>query len=125
MAGAKATLLEVLTPDAYVRLHEIDRMLKNGLRPIIDRYRLPAYVTGIGAKGSVTYSLTEVREYRDTIGIDERVTYLAWLMQQNRGVFKSPWAKQETWTLSVTHSDEDVQRYVDNFEEFAAAVASE
>jgi glutamate-1-semialdehyde 2,1-aminomutase len=80
-------------------------------------------VTGIGAKGSVTYSATEVREYRDTIGIDERITYLAWLIQQNRGVFKSPWTKQETWTLSVAHSDEDVRRYVDNFEAFAAAVA--
>ena len=66
----------------------------------------------------------EVREYRDTIGIDERITYLAWLMQQNRGVFKSPWAKMETWTLSVVHSDEDVRRYVDNFEEFASALAS-
>ena len=44
-------------------------------------------------------------------------------MQQNRGVFKAPWAKKETWTLSVVHSDEDAQRYVDNFEEFAAAVA--
>ena len=123
MAAARATLLEVLTPDAYDRLHVIDRALKDGIRPIIDRYRLPAYVTGIGAKGSVTYSATEVREYRDTIGIDERVTYLAWLMQQNRGVFKSPWAKMETWTLSIVHSDQDVQRYVDNFEAFAIAVS--
>ena len=61
-------------------------------------------MTGIGAKGSVTYSPTEVREYRDTIPIDERVTYLAWLMQLNRGVFKSPWSKMETWTLSIVHS---------------------
>jgi len=44
-------------------------------------------------------------------------------MQQNRGVFKSPWSKQETWTLSIAHSDEDVRRYVENFEAFAAAVA--
>jgi glutamate-1-semialdehyde 2,1-aminomutase len=124
MAAARATLLEVLTPDAYPRLNEIDRKLKDGIRPIIDRYRLPAYVTGIGAKGSVTYAAHEVREYRDTIAIDERITYLAWLMQQNRGVFKSPWSKQETWTLSIAHSDEDVQRYVDNFEAFAAAVSS-
>jgi glutamate-1-semialdehyde 2,1-aminomutase len=123
MAAARATLLEVLTPDAYGRLHAIDRALKDGIRPIIDRYRLPAYVTGIGAKGSVTYSAREVREYRDTIGIDERITYLAWLMQQNRGVFKSPWAKMETWTLSIAHSDEDARRYVDNFEAFAAAVS--
>ena len=58
-------------------------------------------MTGVGAKGSVIYSTTPVREYRDAVGIDERISYLAWLFQQNRGVFKSPWTKQETWTLSV------------------------
>ena len=123
MAAARATLLEVLTPDVYGRLDEIDRALEEGITAVIDRHRLPAYVTGIGAKGSVIYSPTEVREYRDTIPIDERISYLAWLMQQNRGVFKAPWAKQETWTLSIVHSDEDARRYVDNFEEFAAALA--
>ena len=39
------------------------------------------------------------------------------------GVFKSPWTKQETWTLSVWHTEDDAKRYVDNFEEFAAAVS--
>ena len=123
MAAARATLFEVLVPSAYDRFDELDAMLKQGLGAAIDRYRLPAHVSGIGAKGSVTYSDTEVHEYRDTIGIDERVSYLAWLMQLNRSVFKSPWAKMETWTLSIAHTDEDAQRYVDNFEEFAAAVA--
>ena len=28
------------------------------------------------------------------------------------------------WTLSVWHTGEDAQRYVDNFEEFAAAVTA-
>jgi len=39
-------------------------------------------------------------------------------------VFKSPWSKQETWTLSVAHTDGDAQRYVDNFETFARAVTA-
>jgi glutamate-1-semialdehyde aminotransferase len=78
----------------------------------------------MGAKGSVIYSHTPVKEYRDAIGIDERITYLAWLFQQNRGVFKSPWSKQETWTTSVAHTVDDTQRYVENFEEFAAAITA-
>jgi glutamate-1-semialdehyde 2,1-aminomutase len=123
MAAARATLREVLTPDAYEHLNAIDARLHEGLTAAIDRYRLPAYVAGIGAKGSVIYSPTEVREYRDTLATDERISYLAWLMQQNRGVFKSPWAKQETWTVSVAHTEADADRYVENFEEFAAAVA--
>jgi glutamate-1-semialdehyde 2,1-aminomutase len=124
MAASRATLTEVLTKDAYATFEAADAAMKEGLRAVIDELRLPAYVTGIGAKGSVIYSATPVREYRDSIGVDERITYLAWLMQQNRGVFKSPWTKQETWTLSVFHTDEDAQRYIANFEEFAAAVTS-
>jgi glutamate-1-semialdehyde 2,1-aminomutase len=124
MAAMHATLTEVLTADAYRTLNHLDGYLQERLSSVIERYRLPAYVTGLGAKGSVIYSTRPVREYRDSIGIDERITYLAWLFQQNGGVFKSPWAKQETWTLSVRHSDEDAQRYVDNVEVFARAVTS-
>jgi glutamate-1-semialdehyde 2,1-aminomutase len=124
MAASRAALLEVLTRGSYAILDGIDAAMKEGLSAVIERYRLPAYVTGVGAKGSVIYSAVPVREYRDTLAIDERITYLAWLFQQNRGVFKSPWTKQETWTLSVWHTEEDVARYVANFEEFAAAVTA-
>jgi glutamate-1-semialdehyde 2,1-aminomutase len=123
MAASRAALLEVLTPDAYDGLRANDTAMKSGLQRVIDDYRLPCHVTGIGAKGSVIYSATPVREYRDAVGIDERITYLAWLFQQNRGVFKSPWTKQETWTLSVWHTEEDAGRYIANFEEFAAALS--
>jgi len=123
MAASRATLLEVLTPDVYDGFNRVDKAMKDGLTSVIEKYRLPAYVTGLGAKGSVIYSTKPVREYRDAVGIDERLSYLAWLVQQNRGVFKSPWTKQETWTLSVWHTEDDAKRYVDNFEEFAAAVS--
>ncbi|HEX6331192.1 MAG TPA: aspartate aminotransferase family protein [Actinomycetota bacterium] len=122
MAATKACLTEVLTKDVYEGLNAVHRTLAEGCGAAIEEHRLPAYVTGLGAKGSVIYSATPVREYRDTIGIDERITYLAWLFQQNRGVFKSPWSKQETWTTSVVHSEDDARRYVENFAEFAAAV---
>jgi glutamate-1-semialdehyde 2,1-aminomutase len=124
MAASRATLTEVLTKDAYEDLNRIDAYMKEGLQAVIEKRRLGAYVTGVGAKGSVIYSPTEVKEYRDSVGVDERITYLAWLFQQNRGVFKSPWSKQETWTLSVWHSEADAQRYIDNFEEYAAAVTA-
>ena len=123
MAASRAALTEVLTRDAYPHLDELHKAMADGCTAAIERYRLPAYVTGVGAKGSVIYSREPVREYRDAIGIDERITYLAWLVQQNRGVFKSPWSKQETWTLSVQHSADDVRRYVENFEELASMLA--
>jgi glutamate-1-semialdehyde 2,1-aminomutase len=124
MAASRAALTEVLVGDVYEQFNRVDKAMKDGLGSVIESYNLPCYVSGVGAKGSVIYSDRPVKEYRDAVGIDERISYLAWLFQQNRGVFKSPWTKQETWTLSVYHTEDDAARYVANFEEFAAAVTS-
>ena len=124
MAAARAALTEVLTKDAYTRFDALNEILTGGCQRVIDEHRLPANVQTLGGKGSLTYSATPVREYRDGLGIDERPSYLAWLWQLNRGVFKSPWAKWESWTTSVVHADEDAQRYVDNFAELAEALTS-
>jgi glutamate-1-semialdehyde 2,1-aminomutase len=122
MAASRAALTEVLTRDAYTRFDQIHGIIGDGVRAVIDRSKLPARITTLGAKGGVNWKAEPVREYRDALDIDERVSYAAWLWQLNRGVFKSPWAKWESWTVSVAHSDEDARRYVENFEGFAEAL---
>ncbi len=123
MAAAKANLEQVLTKDAYVRLDEIDAILR-GCERVIEQYNLPASMKTLGAKGSIDWSRTPIREYRDLWDIDDRIPQLAWLWQLNRGIFKSPGSKWESWTTSIVMSDEDAKRYVDNFEEMAAAITS-
>ena len=90
---------------------------------MIAQYRLPASMKTLGAKGSIDWSTTPIHEYRDLWEIDDRIPQLAWLWQLNRGVFKSPGSKWESWTTSIVMSDEDAQRYVDNFEEMAEAIS--
>jgi glutamate-1-semialdehyde 2,1-aminomutase len=123
MAAMKVNLTEVLTKDAY---REFDRIADGFERceAIIDRYRLPASMKHLGAKGSIDWRAEPIHEYRDLWGIDDRIPQLAWLWQLNRGVFKSPGSKWESWTSSIVHSDEDVARYVENFESFAAAITA-
>jgi glutamate-1-semialdehyde 2,1-aminomutase len=75
-------------------------------------------VTTLAARGSVTYRKSRVRNYRDYLEIDKNMAYLSWLYQCNRGVLMAPGA-EENWTLSVQHSVDDVQKYVDNFAEMA------
>jgi glutamate-1-semialdehyde 2,1-aminomutase len=72
----------------------------------------------LGARGGVTYRKERVRNYRDYLTIDKTWAYVSWLYQCNRGVLMAPFA-EENWTLSVQHSEADVQRYVDNFAELA------
>ena len=121
MAAAKVNLTEVLTKDAYVRLDEINDIL-HGCEDTIARHKLPASMKTQSAKGSIDWRSTPIREYRDLWEIDDRVPQLAWLWQLNRGVFKSPGSKWESWTTSIVMSDGDAERYVENFESFAEAI---
>jgi glutamate-1-semialdehyde 2,1-aminomutase len=119
MAAAKANLLEVMTPDAYRHLDNLNTQLIQRCDEIIERYGLPGYTVGIGAKGCVTFSRSKVRNYREWAhGTDGGLSDLAWLYNMNRGIFMTP-GREEEWTLSVTHGDDDVDRFTSSFEEFA------
>jgi glutamate-1-semialdehyde 2,1-aminomutase len=124
MAASVATLTEVLTEDAYPKLEATNEKLKAGCREIVDRYGLPAYAEGMGAKGCVVFAPEPLREYRDYLTkVDAELSTLAWLYHMNHGIFMTPGVEEE-WTLSLAHSDEDLEHYVAAFEAFARDVTA-
>ncbi|MDP9294668.1 MAG: aminotransferase class III-fold pyridoxal phosphate-dependent enzyme, partial [Actinomycetota bacterium] len=124
MAAAQATLLDVLTPEAYAGLHRANERLMAGCERTIAEYGIPAHTVGIGSKGCVIFSTEPVREYRDyCIKIHHELSDLAWLYHMNHGIFMTP-GQDEEWTLSVAHTDEHLARYLEAFELFAADVTS-
>ena len=124
MAAAQAALCDVLDAGAYERLHAANRALMQGCDRVIERYGLPAHTVGMGSKGCVVFSTEPIREYRDYLAkIHHDLSDLAWLYHMNAGVFMTP-GQDEEWTLSVLHSDADLQRYVDVFEAFARDVTA-
>jgi glutamate-1-semialdehyde 2,1-aminomutase len=123
MAASKATLLEILDAAAYAHFDALAETLQGGLDEVISEHELPFHVITLAARGGITYRAQRVRNYRDYLEIDKSLAYLSWLYQCNRGVVMAPGA-EENWTLSVQHSIEDVQRYVDNFAEMAKDLRS-
>jgi glutamate-1-semialdehyde 2,1-aminomutase len=75
-------------------------------------------VVSAASGGCITYRSPPVRSYRDYLEIDPSMAYLSWHYQSNRGVLMAPGA-EENWTLSVQHTVEDVNRFVDNFRALA------
>ncbi len=76
----------------------------------------------MGSKGCVVFSREPIREYRDYLTkIHHDLTNLAWLYHMNHGIFMTP-GEDEEWTLSVLHTDEDLERYLEVFETFARDV---
>jgi glutamate-1-semialdehyde 2,1-aminomutase len=119
MAAARASLEEVLTPSAYEHMDALNGRIVTGCQGVIDRYGLSGYALGIGAKGCVTFSPRKVVDYESfKANQDVEVTELAWLFNMNRGIFMTP-GREEEWTLSVTHTFEAVDAYVQVFDEMA------
>jgi glutamate-1-semialdehyde 2,1-aminomutase len=122
MAACRAMLTEVATADAYERLEKLRLRAVEGLEREIARNNLNAQVVSVGAKGCVVFSARPVRNFRDFLDVRDSYSHAHWLFQHNGGVFLPPWGKIEQWLMSVQHDEADIDRFIDNFATFAAAV---
>jgi len=124
MAASRASLEQVLTPAAYEHLETLNDRILAGCEDVIARHKLPGYAVGIGSKGCVTFSPTPIVDYETfKASQDAAVTDLAWLWNMNRGIYMTP-GREEEWTLSVTHTSEAIDAYIQAFDEMAAALTS-
>ncbi|HET7070005.1 MAG TPA: aminotransferase class III-fold pyridoxal phosphate-dependent enzyme [Nocardioides sp.] len=119
MAAARAMLTEVLTDEAYGHLERLRDRMRTGLQTVIERHGAPWTVVTAGAKGCVSFMPDRIRNFRDFRSLDGRYGHAHWLVQHNRGAFLPPWGKVEQWLMSVQHTDEDVDRFVENFSHLA------
>lgn len=119
MAAARANLLEVMTPQAYEHLDRLNDRILAGCDEVIAEFELPGYTVGVGSKGCVTFSPVKVTDYATfKENQDADLSELAWLFNLNRDIFMTP-GREEEWTLSVSHTDEAVDSFVETFRELA------
>src|SRR3954471_5033317 len=124
MAAARASLTEVMTPEAYLHLDHLNDRIVSGCQAVVERYNLPGYALGVGSKGCVTFSPAKIVDYESfKANQDQDVSELAWLFNMNRGIFMTP-GREEEWTLSVTHDDEAIDAYVGVFDEMAREITA-
>ena len=120
MAAARASLFEVLTPAAYEHLESIEARLLEGCAGVLERYGLPGYTVGVGAKGCVVFAPEQIVDYETfKAHQDGELADLAWLYNMNRGVYMTP-GREEEWTLSVAHTPEDCDIFIAAFDAMAA-----
>ncbi len=123
MAAARASLTEVLTPDAYAHLDRLNDRLVDGCTAILARHGLAGYAVGISSKGCVHFSDAPIRDYTSFMAHQNAaLPELAWLYNANRQVLMAP-GREEEWTLSVQHTDADVDRYLASLDAMAADLA--
>jgi glutamate-1-semialdehyde 2,1-aminomutase len=122
-AAGLAALTQVLTKDAYDHLGKLGTMLAEGCQRAIDEHDLPAHTMDLGAKGCVSYRKEPLVDYRDFLETIPELFYASFTWMVNRGIFMTP-GDEEQWTISVQHTEEDVQRYVEAFTGFCAELVA-
>lgn len=119
MAAARATLTEVLTPEAFESARANGARMADGIEAAIRDVGLPWSVARMGPHAYYGFAprlARNAREAREADDADLRALIRVWLA--NRGIWESGW-----WlgpTVSVAHTAADVDAYVGAFRDCLA-----
>jgi glutamate-1-semialdehyde 2,1-aminomutase len=123
MAAGLAMFREVLTPAACEHVNRLNKKLLDGYNKEISKTGLKAYVVGAGSNGSLMFAPKPIHNYRDWLKVDSELWRHYWFAMVNRGVMAQPYWWDEQWTVSVAHTEADVDGHLAVFAEVAPALA--
>src|ERR1700692_2083572 len=123
MAAGLATFREVLTRENYTHVDKLSKKLTDGYREIVAKSGLQGYIISAGANGALMLYPKEIRNYRDWLTIDVDLWRHYWFGMVNRGVMAQPYWWDEQWTISVQHTEADIDKHIAAFADVAPALA--
>jgi glutamate-1-semialdehyde 2,1-aminomutase len=124
MAAGLATFREVLTRGNYTHVEKLSNKLVEGYRMTIAKTGLQGYIASAGANGALMLFAKEIHNYRDWTAIDTDLWRHYWFGMVNRGVMAQPYWWDEQWTISVQHTDADIDQHLAAFEDVAPGLAA-
>jgi glutamate-1-semialdehyde 2,1-aminomutase len=90
MAAARATMLEVLTPDAYANTQRLGTRLAEGMRTAVGKAGLPWHIHHLGPRSGYTFRETPVRNADEARACqDPLLARLIRVWLANRGVWEA------------------------------------
>ena len=121
-AAARAALGVFREPDCYARLRNLGRYLRNRMRRVLEEHQEQAQVIGDGPLAQVVFSPDPVNDYRSTKRGDGAKGRALMLALFRRKVFLNPMGTK--LYLSVAHSHDVCDRFLDRFADALQAVRS-
>jgi glutamate-1-semialdehyde 2,1-aminomutase len=117
---ACVTALErILTPDVFPRARALGDALADGHNRIIRKHGHPWCALNEGVNGTVFWRRTPPTNYREWLDQDFDAFWRYWHMNLNRGVIPQAQCFDEQWTVSALHTEKDVERMLQVFDEIA------
>lgn len=122
LAAAKATMLEILTPEAYTHTQRLGARLANGMRAGVERVGLPWHIHHLACRSGYTFQKTPVRNAAEARACsDDLLSRLIRIWLVNRGVWEAIVGAGPV--CSVPATDGDVDAYLDAWNQLLAALS--
>jgi glutamate-1-semialdehyde 2,1-aminomutase len=112
IACCLATLEHILTEEALARSAHLNTKLANGYTQVMRDREVEALVAADGVSGTVFFTEKPVRDWRSFLEVDGERSMLYYYLCLNRGLIPSGTGPDEQWTLSVVHTEADVERHL-------------
>jgi glutamate-1-semialdehyde 2,1-aminomutase len=113
MAACLASLEYVLTEEGLGRSTRLNQRLAKGYAEVLGDAGVTAYVAADGVSGTVYFADHAVRNWRDFLQVDGDRSMLYYYLCLNRGLIPSGTGPDEQWTISVQHTEADVDRHLE------------
>ena len=124
MSAVVTALRDVLTRNALETAQHLSRRMASGYMDLLRSYKIPASVPLAGLSGAISFNSTQPRNWSDfSRGDIGRWSYY-YLAMMNRGIIPAGPGPDEQWTVSVMHTQEDIDRVAEVFKEVAPGMAS-
>ena len=124
MAAGIATFREVLTRGNYTQIEKLSNKLVDGYKKTVAKVGLRGYIASAGANGALMLYPKEIRNYRDWLPVDVDLWRHYWFGMVNRGVMCQPYWWDEQWTISVQHTEADIDKHLAAFADVAESLAT-
>ena len=125
ITACRVSLDEILTDEALERSARLNARLAQGYRDRLAAASVTAQVAADGVSGTVFFSHEPVRDWRSFLKVDGERSMLYYYLALNRGLIPSGTGPDEQWTLSVQHTEKDVDRHLEILSEFAPQLRGE
>jgi glutamate-1-semialdehyde 2,1-aminomutase len=123
MAAARATMLEVLTPDVYEHTQRLGERLANGMRTSVERSGLPWHIPHLGPRAGYTFRPEPIRNAAEgRAAANGYLTRLIRIWLANRGAWEAIVGAGPV--VPVPATEEDVDAYIEAWDSLLVRLTS-
>jgi glutamate-1-semialdehyde 2,1-aminomutase len=113
MTACLTSLEHILTDENLERSARLNSRLAKGYAEVFDDAGVTAHVAADGVSGTVVFADHPVRNWREFLKVDGDRSILYYYICLNKGLIPSGTGPDEQWTISVQHTDADVDRHLE------------